>query len=164
MPSLAEDIIAIQQVLARYTLALDSRRADLIVGCFTEDGTMQIGDIYHLSAREFADISMQSLPNFGATQHMLGLPLIHVEGDRAWSRCHYMAQHIKDAASPRAFMIGGWYDDELIRTNDGWRISKRRGCPLWADGNAAILDGQFPVGAVPKGPEHDAPFWIETAS
>lgn len=48
MSVLAEDIIAIQQVLARYALALDSRRADLIVECFTDDGTMQIGEVYQL--------------------------------------------------------------------------------------------------------------------
>ena len=161
MPSLAEDIVAIQQVLARYTLALDSRRADLIVDCFIDDGTMQIGELYKLPAKDFAAMSVESLPNFGATQHMLGLPLIHVDGDTAWSRCHYMAQHINDNVSPRAFMIGGWYDDELVRTDKGWRIAKRRGCPLWADGNAEILGGQFPVGAVPKGPEHEAPFWLK---
>lgn len=164
MPSLADDIVAIQQVLARYTLALDARRADLIVDCFTDDGMMQIGEVYVLPAKDFAALSMESLPAFGATQHMLGLPLIHVDGDRAWSRCHYMAQHIKDEASPRAFMIGGWYHDELVRTDKGWRIAHRRGCPLWADGNEAILDGRFPAGAMPKGPEHAAPFWIDDAA
>jgi hypothetical protein len=30
-------------------------------------------------------------------------------------------------------VLGGYYDDELRRTNDGWRISRRAERGLWAD-------------------------------
>ncbi len=162
VPSDAEDVVAIQQVLVRYTLALDTGRPDLLAGCFAEGAQVQLSDVYVMSAADFVKTAGQGLERFGATQHILGLPSIHVQGDKAWSRCYFFAQHIRAEMSPSAFLIGGWHDDELIRTEIGWRITRRRGCPLWGDGNADILDNQFPKGAVPKGPEHEAPFWLET--
>jgi len=36
MSSYAEDVLAIQQVLMRYCMALDSERPDLLAGCFVE--------------------------------------------------------------------------------------------------------------------------------
>jgi hypothetical protein len=162
MRSLAEDIVEIQQVLAQYSLALDSRRPELMAGCFADGAVVQLGEAINMTAAEYITMSGQTLPTIGATQHILGLPLIHIQGDKAWSRCYFMAQHVKNELSPSAFMIGGWYADEWIRTENGWRITKRRGCPLWADGNADVLGGNFPGGAIPKGPEHAAPFWLET--
>ena len=162
MRSYAEDIVEIQQVLVRYTLALDTGRADLIADCFAEGGQVQLSDVYVMSAADFVNIAAEGLKRFGATQHILGLPSIHIQGDKATSRCYYMAQHVRADMNPPTFMLGGWYDDDLIRTENGWRIIKRRGVPLWGDGNAEILDNQFASGAAPKGPEHAAPFWLET--
>ncbi len=162
MRSLAEDIVEIQQVLAQYSLALDSRRPELMAGCFADGAQVQLGEAINLTAAEYIVMSGQTLPTIGATQHHLGLPLIHIEGEKAWSRCYFMAQHVKNELTPSAFMIGGWYADEWIRTENGWRITKRRGCPLWADGNTDVLGGNFSGGAIPKGPEHAAPFWLET--
>lgn len=162
MRSYAEDVVAIQQVLVRYTLALDTGRADLLAECFAEGAQVQLSDVYVMSAADFVKTAGQGLERFGATQHILGLPAIHVQGDKAWSRCYFFAQHMRADMNPPAFLIGGWHDDELIRTENGWRITRRRGVPLWGDGNANVLDNQFPNGAAPKGPEHGAPFWLET--
>ena len=162
MSSYAEDILAIQQVLMRYCMALDSERPDLLAGCFVEGAQVQLSDVYVMSAADFVKTAGQGLGRFGATQHILGLPSIHIQGDKAWSRCYFFAQHLRADMNPPAFLIGGWHDDEWVRTENGWRITKRRGVPLWGDGNAGVLDNQFPQGSAPKGPEHGAPFWLET--
>ena len=49
-----------------------------------------------MTAAEYIGMSGQTLPTIGATQHHLGLPLIHIQGDKAWSRCYFMAQHVKN--------------------------------------------------------------------
>src|SRR5262249_53553345 len=96
------------------------------------------------------------------TQHHLGLPAIRVEGDRASSRCYFVAQHVRNALAPRpALLIGGWYDDELARGREGWRIRVRRGTAVWCDGNPEVLGAlPYPIGAPPRGPGHEAPAWL----
>jgi hypothetical protein len=31
----------------------------------------------------------------------------------------------KEGGGHKLFFVGGWYEDELVRTDDGWRIAKR---------------------------------------
>ena len=39
----------------------------------------------------------------------------------------------------KAFRGAGRYDDQLIRTDEGWKISRREQTVLWVDGNSAVL-------------------------
>ena len=97
-----------------------------------------------------------------ATQHHLGLPVIELVGDRAHARCYFMAQHVRNDLSPNPFlMIGGWYTDDLVRTEDGWRIEKRVGTAVWYEGNPDVLGmGDFPMGATPRGDGHKPLGWL----
>jgi hypothetical protein len=36
------------------------------------------------------------------------------------------------------FEMGGRYDDELLRTPDGWRFTSRTITILWSDGNRKV--------------------------
>ena len=64
--------------------------------------------------------------------------------------------------APNSFLlIGGWYTDDLVRTEDGWRIEKRIGTAVWYDGNPDVLGmGNFPMGAQPRGDGHNSPAWL----
>src|SRR5262249_4656617 len=106
-------------------------------------------------------LAEEGLGNLDATQHHLGLPLIRIDGDRAHARCYFMAQHVRNALAPNPFLlIGGWYTDDLVRTERGWRIGRRVGTALWYDGNPLVLGYEFPMGAVPRGDGHKAPGWL----
>jgi hypothetical protein len=37
------------------------------------------------------------------------------------------------------YVIAGRYEDELVRTADGWRVSFRRLVVVWTDGNLAVV-------------------------
>lgn len=158
--SQAEDILAIQSVLARYAIALDSRAPDLLIGCFTGDAELSLGGVAVTTVLEYRDMCATVLPEFDATLHHLGLPAITVTGNSARSRCSFVAYHLKMALAPEpSLVIGGWYDDSWVRTVDGWRISRRVGNPLWSSGNAAVIPG-MPLGAFPRSADHDAPAWL----
>jgi hypothetical protein len=163
MTGTAEDVVAIQQILARYVIAVDTRTPDLLRDCFTNDARICLAGMPELTVESYIAIGREALPKLDATLHHLGLPAIKVEGDRAHSRCYFMANHVRNALAPAAtgLMIGGWYDDELIRTADGWRITLRTGVALWAEGNPAVIVGaDYPLGATPRGPGHAAPAWL----
>lgn len=74
------------------------------------------------------------------SQHMVSTHQIHVDGDKATSRCYLHAQHVRHGAvgGPN-FIIAGRYEDELVRTPQGWRISYRALIPMWREGNAAVV-------------------------
>jgi hypothetical protein len=106
-------------------------------------------------------IAQSPLPRLDATQHVVGAPVLRIEGDRAFARSYLVAQHVVNALAPRAaFLIGAWYDDVLARVDGRWRITARTGNPVWWDGNPAVLgmDGVPP--AFPRGPGHAAPRWL----
>ena len=164
MTGVAEDVIAIQQVLARYVIAIDTRTPEMLRDCFTPDATLRLSGMPELTVDGYVAIAGEALPKLDATLHHLGLPAIRVEGDRAHSRCYFMANHVRNALAPAptGLMIGGWYDDELVRTDAGWRITLRTGIAVWAEGNSKVIEGaDYPLGATPRGPGHEAPTWLQ---
>jgi hypothetical protein len=65
------------------------------------------------------------MPTFAKTQHMLGLPAIVVDGDRASSvtPCHN-PMRLGAGKDAQIMVCALWYHHELLRTADGWRISR----------------------------------------
>ena len=61
---------------------------------------------------------------------------VRVDGDAATSRCYLQAQHVVGAAT---FLLGGRYEDRLVRTADGWRIAHRDLITMWTTGDPSIL-------------------------
>jgi SnoaL-like protein len=67
-----------------------------------------------------------------STQHMLSNYEVEIEGDTARSRTYLQAQHKHIGLEPeRHLTFGGVYEDELVRTADGWRITHRTLFPMW---------------------------------
>jgi hypothetical protein len=154
------DLQDIQQVLALYTVALDSREFDLFDDCVTPDTQIFLPGYEPLNPASYVEMLKRELPRLDATHHLVGLPVIRVDGNRAYSRCYFIAQSVRDALTPNSCLsIGGWYADEWIRTERGWRISRREGTALWCDGNPRVLDYEF-MGTVPRGDGQKAPEWL----
>ena len=63
---------------------------------------------------------------FKATQHFVTNPLIKLSGDTATSRSLlFNTMTMEQDSGSQTLLIGAWYNDELIRTDKGWRIAKR---------------------------------------
>lgn len=150
----------IQRALATYVVALDSRELALFRQCFTPNAKIMLAGMGDMTTESYMKLAEEGLGRLDATQHHLGLPLIRLDGDRAYARCYFMAQHARNDLAPNGLLlIGGWYTDEIVRTGDGWRIAQRVGTALWYDGNPQVLGYDFPMGATPRGPGHTAPAW-----
>jgi hypothetical protein len=67
---------------------------------------------------------------FAATHHVISGHVIELDGDRATIHAHVRAEHwVPDAVAgdgPRRWLVVGFYDNEAVRTADGWRLSRVR--------------------------------------
>jgi len=157
------DIQDIQRAIAIYVVAVDTRDLSLFDQCFVPDAQIILGGVGDMTPTSYREMAGPALGHLSATQHHLGLPIIELDGDKAHARCYFMAQHVRNDLAPNPFlMIGGWYTDDLVRTEEGWRITRRIGTAVWYDGNPDVLGmGNFPMGATPRAEGHLAPAWLK---
>jgi 3-phenylpropionate/cinnamic acid dioxygenase small subunit len=129
----------IGDVLLRYATGIDRRQWDVFRSCFTDDCLADYGDIgtWH-GADEITEWMRTVHDPCGPTLHRItNIVVDQGGGDRASSRCYVDAIVFGPEGSGGAHAVG-YYEDELVRTGDGWRISRRRFTPVHME---AITDG-----------------------
>ncbi|MFJ9889010.1 nuclear transport factor 2 family protein [Streptomyces sp. NPDC091287] len=135
------DKAAIIEVLNLYGLALDAHQWDLFDRVFAEDVTAEFGPAGNAWSglatfkRSFAEFH-ESLTGH---QHTMMGHLVHVDGDKAYAFSYGNWLLVREGAEGGPTWQGtGWYDDELIRTDEGWRI-RHRVCRLMSwTGNPSV--------------------------
>ncbi|MCV6985662.1 nuclear transport factor 2 family protein [Mycobacterium shinjukuense] len=133
MLSLADisDRLEIQQLLVDYSTAIDQRRFDDLDKVFTPDAYIDYRALGGIDGRypEVKRWLSVVLPSFPAYAHMLGNFSVRVDGDTASSRvlCFNPMVLAGDppAGQQRVLFCGLWYDDEFMRTPEGWRMTRR---------------------------------------
>jgi hypothetical protein len=125
------DRLEIQQLLVDYSTAIDNRRFDDLDAVFTPDAYIDYTALGGIEGRypEVKAWLAEVLPNFPMYYHMLGNFSVRVDGDTASSRtiCFNPMVLSGDVGSERAqeMFCGLWYDDEFLRTPEGWRMTRR---------------------------------------
>lgn len=116
----------ITDVLIRYATGIDRRDWPLFRTVFTPDCELDYGQIGTWNGvdavTEFMELSHAGA---GHTMHRLSNMAITVTGDTATTRT-YIDGLILAADNASGVNAVGFYDDELVRTGDGWRIARRR--------------------------------------
>lgn len=139
MTDVLVDRQAIVDVTIAYCWALDSHEWDALDNVFTPDATAALGHevdgIEAIKARV-----REALEPLDASQHFVGTHEVRVSGDHATCRCYLQAQHVRGGVDGEdTFMFAGRYEDEFVRTADGWRIQRRDLIAMWTAGNPAVL-------------------------
>jgi hypothetical protein len=120
--------MAITDLIARYAVLVDTQRWDAVERLFTADARIDFTTFGApvMNPAELHRFLAASLPGFRRTQHLMGLPVIDVDGDTASARTPCLNPMVSDGrgTSP-VWLIGLWYDDELRRTPEGWRFTAR---------------------------------------
>ncbi|ANW64259.1 MULTISPECIES: nuclear transport factor 2 family protein [Mycolicibacterium] len=121
------DRLEIQQLLVDYSTAIDNRRFDDLDAVFTADAYIDYRAMGGIDGQypEVKAWLAQVLPHFPAYSHMLGNLSITFAGDTASSRVICFNPMVLDGESKQVLFCGLWYDDEFIRTADGWRMTRR---------------------------------------
>ncbi|MBV8930654.1 MAG: nuclear transport factor 2 family protein [Mycobacteriaceae bacterium] len=127
LASVNADKEQIAEVLIRYATGIDSKDWPLLRSCWTDDVDADYGEVGHFTGADaITDVMKQLHDAMGPTYHRLGNFAIAVDGHHATARSyvHAVLQAIPDDASSWVEALGH-YDDELVRTPDGWRIARR---------------------------------------
>jgi hypothetical protein len=133
------DRLEIQQLLVDYATAIDQRRFDDLDDIFTADAYIDysaMGGIDGVYPQVKAWLS-EVLPNFPAYYHLVGNFDIRLAGDTATGRTMCFnpmklggGHRGPEPSDPgdqgsQILLCALWYDDEFLRTADGWRITRR---------------------------------------
>ena len=120
------DRLEIQQLLIAYSTAIDSRRFDDLDQVFTADAYIDYRAMGGVDGRypEVKAWLSEVLPNFPAYAHMLGNFDVRIDGDTATSRTLCFNPMVL-GGDGQVLFCGLWYDDEFVRTAEGWRMTKR---------------------------------------
>ena len=124
------DRFEIQDLLYHYADIIDRKAADELRDVFTEDAHIDysaydgsVGDLETTIA-----FLKQALPAFPISQHLNANMQIKVNGDTAEGRVmcfNPMEMSLGDDQPTHVFMLGLWYVDKYVRTDNGWRIKER---------------------------------------
>jgi hypothetical protein len=124
------DRLEIQQLLVAYSTAIDTRRFDDLDQVFTPDAYIDYRAMGGIDG-QFPDVKKwlsEILPNFPAYSHLIGNFDVRVTrdttGDTAKSRILCFNPMVL-GDDGQVLFCGLWYDDEFVRTADGWRMTRR---------------------------------------
>ena len=116
----------VTEVLIRYATAIDRRDWALFRTCFTEDCHADYGDIGVWDGVEAITEFMQSAHiAMGHTLHRISNEVVTRSGSSVSARC-YVDAVLLDADDRGGVNTLGFYDDELVHTDRGWKIARRR--------------------------------------
>jgi hypothetical protein len=133
------DRIEIEDLLQRYTAAIDAKDWNLLDTVFAPDAILD----YTSSGGPVDEYPVvkawleRALALFPMTHHMIGKSTVELDGDRAQCRSIFynpMAMSVDDdgkfvadgsGSGQHVFVVGGFYNDTCARTPDGWRIVKK---------------------------------------
>ena len=121
------DRFEIQQLLIDYSTAIDKRQFDDLDRVFTPDAYIDYRAMGGIDGR-FPEVKTwlaQVLPNFPVYAHMLGNFDVRIDGDTASSRTICFNPMVLGGEQNQILYCGLWYEDEFVRTAEGWRMSRR---------------------------------------
>jgi 3-phenylpropionate/cinnamic acid dioxygenase small subunit len=128
------DRLAIIEVLHRYAFAIDTRDWIAFRQLFTDDVDADLIGFKHwtnldawVTDFEAGHAAMVS------TQHVITNEVVEIDGDRARANS-YGTNRINQPDSAQSITTGCSYHDDLVRTADGWRITRRICRILWRSG------------------------------
>ncbi|MFI2557057.1 nuclear transport factor 2 family protein [Nocardia farcinica] len=125
MSTTTDDLVEIQQLLARYAVTITQEDIDGLLSVFTEDGTYSaFGDTFPLA--DFPDLVAAAPKGLFLT----GTPVIELNGDTATG-----TQPLCFVEQSTHHMRIGYYSDTYRRTAEGWRLATRRMTFIRRNGN-----------------------------
>lgn len=121
---LTADILAIRMLADQYSAGANSMDARAMAAVYAEDAVL-VSFEHRFEGREaiekvFGDtIGLMEMMN-----QVCAASVISIDGDRATARWS-ITEFAKRKGQDKLELFIGDYDDELVRTADGWRFAKR---------------------------------------
>jgi len=119
------DKLEIREVLARYSICVDTGDADGFAAVFTEDAVWEWDAVgLRFQGRDtIRQIAVSVSEHAKGAQHAISNPVIRVHGDKASSVCQ-LTCFLSRPEKIYSLMLG-IYEDELSKVDGHWQISRR---------------------------------------
>lgn len=125
--SAIEDRLAINDLFVRYTTALDAGDIETIVGCFTEDGSLEsptVGTYTGRTAiREFATRFARFRERGSQLRHVISNLAVRLDGNRALATCYLLNVITRNGQSE--LLAPGRYECRLAKIDGEWLFEHR---------------------------------------
>ena len=123
----ADDIIEIEQLVARYNMAIDDGDGETYAATYVEDGEFVSPDST-LTGREALTVFGDAAKGREVqVRHWVSSIEVAVDGDAATARSNLMLLRV--GAGGPSVVLTGRYADQLRRTEHGWRFMRRAFTP-----------------------------------
>jgi 3-phenylpropionate/cinnamic acid dioxygenase small subunit len=138
-PEQLSDRAEIVDLVTRYAWAIDTQDWELFRSLFTPGARLDYSSNPGGVAGTLDEVLpwlQDNMAAFVVMQHLMANTDVHLDGDRATARTmlvNPMGARTEEGP-PHFFWVGGRYDDECVRTADGWRIATRVETLLWLEG------------------------------
>ena len=123
----------VRSVVEGYMTAVDRCDYPAIAACFTDDAALEYDvEPYQFTGGHQVAEWMRSFDHLPVHTHTVSNCAIEVDGDRASADTFGFAVLIVGDSGPGSILVVGLrYVDALIRTGQGWRITKRKHTLTW---------------------------------
>jgi uncharacterized protein (TIGR02246 family) len=124
-----EDRAEIADLYVRYAFAFDDNKAEACAALYTQDGSFTVGVSSPVVGRDaLADMVRASAARPPGGRHLLSGVLVEPSADGASGSAYVQVVRVEESAL--RLVAFGRYQDELARTEDGWRFRARRFSPF----------------------------------
>lgn len=115
----------VADLLVRYATGIDRRDWELLRSCFTDDLVADYGDIGKWNGGdEITEWMRATHEPLGHTLHRITNQTVSSSGDAVTARSYVDA--IVLGPDNVGAQVAGYYDDVVVRTDEGWKIARRR--------------------------------------
>ena len=116
----------VSDVLMRYATAVDTRDWALFRTCFTNDCDVDYGEVGSWQDREEFTAFWERVHSLcGNSLHRITNQVV-TAADQGVAARSYVDAVVLFPDNQNGTRAVGYYDDDLVRTDDGWRITRRR--------------------------------------
>ena len=130
---------AVVDLASRYCWALDVKDFEELRSIFLPDAFAILGNTECHGIDAIIRRISSALTRLDASHHLVGSHVVALDGDQAAHKCYLQAQHmLRGTEGGDLWLVAGTYEDQLVRTPDGWRIKERILTRVWTEGNPNV--------------------------
>lgn len=140
----------VERLMLRFGRGLDTNDMDLYASCFTDPFTVDFSDLTGLAPAEttpdaWAEFARLSLGNL-RVMHQYSNFSIDISGDTATGVIYHVSRHrLPNLKGGDQYTQYGSYENDFVRTAEGWKITYLRHRTSWCDGNPTLIDMSDPA-------------------
>jgi len=135
------DYLDIQSTLMRYSTAIDTKNWLLFDSVFTAQCSARYGELAYADRASLTESFAAIHRDLDSSMHrVLNFSVVDFDGESARCRSYSDALiYRRSAVGGASLQVVGFYDDDFVRGDPGWLISKRIFSAVHFEGNLEVL-------------------------